>query len=171
MKRLTWCFAALFMVLLTTNCERDDVCSDATPVTPRVVVDFYDYNNNTQLRNVTNMTLKSTDTDSIITVGNASQVRIPLKTFEDTTTYTLTINDDENPATITRTDTLTFNYARREIYVSRACGYKTVYDLDRGTGNQGVVLNNGTSGNWIRTVVIDSYTIEFENETHIRIYF
>lgn len=171
MKRMIWCLGALFFVLLTTNCERDDVCAESTPTTPRVILEFFDYSNNALPKNVSTMTVKSTETDSILTFSGTNKVSIPLKTFDTTTTYTLTINDDENPGTITETDTLTFNYATREIYVSRACGYKTVFDLSQDIGVPAVVLNNGSAGNWLRSIIIDTHTIEFENETHIRVYF
>ncbi|MBD3581460.1 DUF6452 family protein [Flavobacterium selenitireducens] len=171
MKRIMCGLALTLVVLLTLNCERDDVCAGSTPTTPRVVIEFFNYTNNSQPRNVTNFTIKSADNDSIIRFTNVNKIFVPLKTFETSTTYTFTINDDDVPQTPTFADTVTFTYATRDIYVSRACGYKTVFDLSQETGIPGLVVNNGAGGNWLETVIIDNHTIEFEDETHIRIYF
>ncbi|NUY79384.1 hypothetical protein HUK80_00635 [Flavobacterium sp. MAH-1] len=171
MKRIFCCCLVVLFAVFQVNCERDDVCGGSTPTTPRIVVEFYDYNNTTLAKNVTNMTLKSTETDSVLTYTATNKVFVPLKTFDTTTTYAFTINDDENPNTLTFTDSLMFNYATRDVYVSRACGYKTVFDLSQDIGIPAVILNNGNPGTWIRNIVIDTHTIEFEDETHIRIYF
>lgn len=171
MKRIICGLAVALVVLLTTNCERDDVCAETTPTTPRVVIEFFNYTNNSQPRNVTNFTIRSAENDSIIGFTNVNKILVPLKTFDTSTTYAFTINDDETPQTPTFTDSVTFTYTTRDIYVSRACGYKTVFDLSQETGIPGFVINNGGSGNWLQTVIIDNHTIEFEDETHIRIYF
>lgn len=169
-KIFSCCLSVLFAVLLT-NCERDDVCSESTPTTPRIVMEFYDYNDTSLPKNVVRMTLRSTETDSVITFNGTNKVLVPLKTLDTTTTYAFTYNDDDNDQTLTYTDSIRFNYATRDVYVSRACGYKTVFDLSQETGIPAVVLNNGTPGEWIKNIVIDNHTIEFEDETHIRIYF
>ncbi|RZJ72248.1 DUF6452 family protein [Flavobacterium sp.] len=171
MKRFFSCFLILLLAASQVNCERDDICAETDPTTPRIVIDVYDYTNNSLLRTVPNMTLRSTETDSVTTFTNTSKLYVPLKTFDTSTTYTFTINDDENPATATFSDQITFTYGTREIYVSRACGYKTVFDLSREVGVPAVLLNNGNPGTWIRNIIIDTHTIEAEDETHIRIYY
>ena len=37
------------------NCEKDDICAETTPTTPRVVIEFYDAANPTVLKSVTNL--------------------------------------------------------------------------------------------------------------------
>jgi len=170
MKRILCGWALMLAVFLSLNCERDDVCAGTTPTTPRVVVEFFNYTNNAP-RNVTNLSIRSTETDSVITFTAVNKILVPLKTFDTTTSYTFTINDDDVPQTPTFTDTVTFNYATRDIYISRACGFKTVFDLSQEPGIPAVSINNGSPGTWMQTVIIDNYTIELEDETHIRIYF
>ncbi len=170
MKRFFSGVLILLLAVSQVNCERDDICAEDEPTTPRIVMDVYDYSTGA-LRNVTNMTIRSTETDSVTTFNGTSKLYIPLKTFDTSTTYTFTINDDENPNTATFADTITFTYGTREIYVSRACGYKTVFDLSQEIGVPAVLMNNGTPGTWIRNIIIDTHTIETENETHIRIFY
>ncbi|RYZ87036.1 MAG: hypothetical protein EOP06_13425 [Proteobacteria bacterium] len=171
MKRILSVCLLLFLVVPLLNCERDDICGEDTPTTPRIVVEFYDYLNPEVLKNVINLGVKSVDNDSTIVFTTGTKVFLPLKTDSDTVTLDLTINFDENPATTPYTDQIQFNYARREVYVSRACGYKTTFTLSE--SNPPPFLLNGNTGttNWIRNIIVDNYNIEDENETHIRIFY
>ena len=171
MKRIFSCFLILAFAALQINCERDDICGGTTPTTPRVVIKFYDYNNTSLEKPVTLLSALAMGSDSIKRFNAIDSIMLPLKTDAISTTYTLTLNDDDNPATPTFTDELKFNYTTREEYVSRACGYKTVFQLSDENGIPAIILNNGGAAEWIRNIVIDTRTIAFENETHIRIYF
>jgi hypothetical protein len=64
-------------------------------------------------------------------------------------------------------DILTFNYQRVDEYVSRACGYKTLFTLN----STNPITVTPDSDNWIQSVVVSQPNIENENETHIKIYF
>jgi hypothetical protein len=68
-------------------------------------------------------------------------------------------------------DFLQFNYTRQNVFVSRACGYKTIFELNA-TPN-GVIKTDSTTpdGFWIQDINIVTTNIETENETHIKIYF
>ncbi|RZJ67609.1 MAG: hypothetical protein EOO50_04840 [Flavobacterium sp.] len=175
MKKIVTVFALLLLAFSQTNCERDDICSGTTPTTPRIVIDFYDYNQPTVLKNVTNLELQSIDSDSSVVVNGESQLLLPLKTFEDSVTFNLTLNSLSTDPTLIFTDKIQFNYARRDVYVSRACGYKTLFTLNNDPAlAPGYLLNDApaeTQGTWIRNIVVDTYNIDSEDETHIRIYF
>lgn len=175
MKRVSLICSALLFALLLPNCERDDICDEDTPTTPRIVVEFYDYNDPGTLKNVTGLALQSVDSDSIITYNAVSKVFVPLKTDQDITTLNFTLNSTSADPSLVFTDKLEFNYSREDVYVSRACGYKTVFALNNGAGlAPAFVLNDtpaATAGDWIKNIVVDTYNIASENETHIRIYF
>ena len=96
----------ILLVLLITfsfsSCEKDDICDANTPTTPRLVITFYDYDNPSVLKSVTKLKVvgagmtegiifnAATDDSKYLTSGNT--ISIPLKTNEDTTSYSFTLN-------------------------------------------------------------------------------
>jgi hypothetical protein len=93
---------------------------------------------------------------------------------EDVTEYSFTLNADDGSATNDRIDTLKFNYSRNEIYVSRACGFKTTFNLSNDATQNAFILNNtpnATQGAWIDSILVLRPQIENENEAHIKIFF
>ncbi len=167
----------LFLIVLAiafsfTGCEKDDICDANTPTTPRLIVTFYDFANPTVLKKVTDLKVTGANKSLPLDVFDAvDTIELPLKTTEDFTKYTFTLNAS-NPAN-TVTDALQFNYIREDIYVSRACGFKTIFDLN-GTSLPAFILNDDTTvsqGNWIKKIEVMQPNINNENETHLKIYF
>ena len=54
MKKLK--FIILFLLVVLISCERDDICAETTPTTPRLLVEFYDVNEQEDLKPVTRLT-------------------------------------------------------------------------------------------------------------------
>lgn len=146
------------------NCEKDDICAETTPTTPKLVIEFFDKLNGDNNKNLTNLhyfEINSTDT---LTSNAVSTLSIPLRTTENSTTFRLILNGNDDDLTNDLIDDITINYERNEIYVSRACGYKTNFilnDLDGFT----------TTNNWIFVSGIANNIIDNEDETHVKIYF
>jgi len=159
--------------LAFSGCEKDDICDGNTPSTPRLTIAFYDFTDQTVLKNITNLSVTENGViDASPLLFNAvSKIQLPLKTTGDLTKYDLVLNATD-PLT-TATDELQFNYSRANVYVSRACGFKTIYDLN-GTSLTPFILNDNpalTQGNWIKNIEVIQPNINDENETHIKIYF
>lgn len=158
-----------------TNCEKDDICDANTVTTPRLVISFYDYTNSTIPKNVKNLKIIGDGMEEGITYSgstlfNGNTVSIPLKTDADITKYHFILNYDDANASIVNDDILQFNYTRQNIFVSRACGFKTTYTLDPRnpyTHTDPVVPD----GKWIIYMAVKNDTINNENETHLEIYF
>ncbi len=124
----------------SSSCEKDDICDANTPTTPRLIIDFYDISNPSVLKNVTNLKVigegmtegyvfNPNATGQSQYLVNGSSIAIPLKTDIDTTTYNFILNSgNPNPALID-IDEVTFNYTRNDVFVSRACGFKTLLSL------------------------------------------
>jgi hypothetical protein len=161
----------LFLTFLFTssfwNCEKDDICDATTPTTPKVVIVFYDAVATTTAKNITNLKITATGFTSEIKYNAVSKITVPLKTFTDLATLNFTLNGSTDPTTDDNLDEVTFNYARKTTYVSRACGYKTTFTLN--AINPVVVTPD--SNNWIQNVIVSQPNIENENETHVKIYF
>jgi hypothetical protein len=170
----------IFLVLLVafsfSSCEKDDICDAATSTTPRLVIEFYDnliatptLKSLTKLKAVATgmdegVVFNSALTDSSRYLSNSSKVYLPLDPSANTTTYTLTNNFG---AATANADVLTFYYTKNEVYVSRACGYKYLFNL---TNTNTDILTPDTD-NWIKNIIIVKPNLETENEVHIKIYF
>ncbi|WP_412463923.1 DUF6452 family protein [Flavobacterium mekongense] len=157
----------LCLVMAFSGCEKDDICVDET--TPQLVLEFYDISNPTVLKNVVNLKVTGDGmTDALNTFNGVSTISLPLKTNEDATKYHLLLNS--NSSTASNEDVLEFNYTRENVYVSRACGYKTVFELNNANG---LVLTDAITpdGLWMQDTNLQTNSIITENEVHLKIYF
>ncbi|MCG2611917.1 DUF6452 family protein [Flavobacterium sp. SM15] len=186
MKKLKIVALSLLLANSFWSCEKDDICAEGTSVTPNVIIEFYDKNNPATLKSVTNLKVIADGmSEGIIfnptaTVAeqkylfNGSKLRLPLKVNDISTVYSLILNSGAaNPAD-TNTDKLSFGYNHQDIFVSRACGFKTVFQLN--ANNPVLTDGNTTDGLWISNAPTTSLqviqpNIQNENETHIKIYF
>ena len=164
----------IFLLVLTafafSGCEKDDICDETTPTTPRLIVEFYDISNPTTLKNVINLGIIAPGFTSGIAFTGVSKIEVPLKTTEDTTTFSFIQNGSDTDTTNNNTDVIQINYSRNTVYVSRACGYKTVFTLNNPSG---IVQTDATTpdGLWIQDIDIVTTNIETENEIHVKFYY
>lgn len=171
----------LLLVLIAglsfSSCEKDDICDANTPTTPRLIINFYDVQNPLNDKYVINLQIVADGLDSGILFNGINKIQVPLDLNTDTVNYSFILNSGNANPDLIYTDKLQFNYTRKTVYVSRACGYKTLFDLindnDPITPNPFILNNNPVlaDGNWIKNIIIDKYNLESENETHIKIYF
>ena len=101
-----------------------------------------------------------------------SNLILPLKTYENQTQYSLikdfSINNNGTPDDTSddfpegNEDVITINYSREEVYVSRACGYKTIFK------NVTLSLDDTDTDKWIqsRQPVNDNQSVEDETAAH-----
>ena len=160
----------LLVSISISSCEKDDICTEET--TPRLIVEFYDISNPANTKNVVNLKVKGEGAFNDLDLGtfNAqSKIELPLNPGSTTAKYSMILNSTSTTVAPDE-DFLEFNYATETVYVSRACGYKTVYTLNN---IDGVVLSDETTagGLWMQNPTIQTNTITTENETHIKIYF
>ncbi|MEC4003825.1 DUF6452 family protein [Flavobacterium sp. SUN052] len=171
----------LLIAVSFSGCEKDDICDAATSTTPRLVIECYEFGAITPTDKSVNklkavasgqidgVIFDSTLTDASKYLFNGKKILLPLKVtgisgVETTITYDLTLNFGEATA---NTDTLTIKYFQNNIYVSRACGYKTLFDLSSTDAD----ILVPASDNWIKVIQIVKSNLENENEIHVKIYF
>ncbi len=172
------------------NCERDDICAESTATTPRLMVEFYSVTDNDELENVPRLTVYGeglvTDDDGIpyepveesdatlLFDVNASAVELPLEILNDgehtVTRFILERNTnlrlDDDDTTESNVDIIEIEYSPKFEYVSRACGYKSLFNL--------FDINLNPNGNdddtWISNIEIVETIVENEDTVHVRIY-
>jgi hypothetical protein len=159
----------LVVVFSFSACEKDDICDADTPTTPRLIIQFYDIAIPTALKNVNNLKVTAEGEIPLDVFSGESTITLPLKTTDDITKYSLILNSTSTTGTDNE-DFLQFDYARQTVYVSRACGYKTIFDLN---SPNGVTKTDAATpdGFWIQNIIVQTTAIANENETHIKIYF
>jgi hypothetical protein len=167
MKKIQFLIICLLTITFS-SCEKDDICEATTATTPKLIFEFYDILNPTVKKNVTNLAIKEINTTASLTFTGTSKIQIPLRTSQDLTQYSFILNSTD--ITIDNEDYLQFNYTRQNLFVSRACGFKTNFIFD----SSAPFVKTETSipdGYWIQNVVINTFNIATENETHVKIYF
>jgi hypothetical protein len=172
-----------------SSCEKDDICDPNTPTTARLVITFYDVNNPSLLKSVTNLRVIGEgmpETEGVIFnenatgdakyLANGNKIAIPLKTDADAARFKFILDyGNVNPAAI-NTDEIRFNYTRQNVYVSRACGFKTIFELNPNAIGPPITtpflqFDTDANGLWMQQVFVKKYNIDSENETHVEVYF
>ena len=171
--------AVLLMVTLST-CERDDICPEDVSTTPRLIVEFYDLLNQETIKNVPNLRVQGVGNPDVLSSFTGStainKVELPLKTDESSTQYSFikdyAINDNGTPDDFTddyetgNEDIITINYTIENVYVSRACGYKTIYKAIN------IQFDVDDTDRWIALAqpLNDNQSIEDETTTHYKFF-
>ena len=151
-------------LLVFQSCERDDICAATTPTTPQLILRFYDAENPSEFKAVSNLVVAEVGAITGIEFTGDS-LAIPLRTNIDITAFRFIVNatsdiSDDNPI---NEDLVNFEYTRSEDYVSKACGFRTTYDQLR------LARDGQDDGSWIQDVIIQNTTIDIEISAHIRI--
>lgn len=159
MKNLKNLFILLGFCLLISGCQRDDICPGSTPVTPLLVIEFYDSEDPTRLLSVPNLLVQAIGEDTLLGPASANSIAIPLRTDQNTTDYRFIRNSGTATENI---DTITFSYDPVPEYLNRACGFIVNYlGMDANTHRDG--------DNWISSELIIETDIEDDTEAHIYI--
>lgn len=154
------------------SCERDDICATTTATTPHLIIRFYNINETSETKTVRRMDVTAEGNPKfIVNDKTIDSIVLPLRIDAldtmNSSRFVLTRDRDydldENPNTVSNSDTIQVNYTPELIYVSRACGYKSVFnDLN---------ANRETdASNWIIDIQVINDTINNENAAHINIY-
>lgn len=175
----------LLLLLIATfsfsSCEKDDICDANTTTTPRLVFQFYDISNASVLKNVTDLKVigegmtegivfNESASDNSKYLANGNTISIPLKTDMNTTTYSFILNSGNPNPTLIDIDKVTFNYTRNDVFVSRACGFKTLFVFDPTNAIVHTAVPN-TKLKWMQYISVEKSNIDNENETHIKVFF
>ncbi len=163
----------VLIIISTWSCERDDICSDATPTTPHLIIRFYDVTAPEEFKQVRQLTVRGFDENGnelldIITRTNTDSIVLPLR-FEGENISTLSrfilekdsdFTEDDDDTTESNIDIINVNYVPEFQYVSRACGYKSIF-------NDLSVTVEPDTGNWILSSQIINTTVDNETSAQV----
>lgn len=162
-------YITLFSLLLSLiwSCERDDICIEEN--TPHLIIRFFDHENPTEYKKVINLKVQIQGIDGDYTnetiTALTDSIAIPVLVTEDITSFKLILNGNDQDDTNDNEDIFDLNYIREDVFVSRSCGYKTLY-YDVTTS----LIND--NDNWIRSIetVKDPQDILNQNSDHVKIF-
>ena len=158
------------IVCYLCSCEKDDICAEGTPTTPSLIVEFYNKDNREILKTI-NLEYYAEGFDDVDTIID-SRLELPFRVDADNVKWSMTyVYTPTSGNVIRNTDFLELNYERNELYVSRACGYKTVFNLDPDTDDNALTDSPEEDGFWVTGLSVETLNIENEDETHIKIFF
>ncbi len=168
MKKLLIFSIILIGIVSFSACEKDDICVDGD--TPLLVINFYDNEDTTKLKNVSKLRIVGADNEfayqnvNFTDRSDVDVVEIPLITNETSTTFALIQNSADSEGSETgNVDMVTFNYTTKEVFVSRACGFVLNYE------NLTHELTVDTD-NWIQEIKIEETLIEKSDIVHVKIF-
>lgn len=164
MKKI-WGVAIVAFTLL--SCEKDDICAGEESVTPNVVINLFDRLDTEALKPAAKIAIIANGFTDTLFFTNQSKIDLPLQintneTIWNVVLYLPTVNND----TLFKKDQLKFTYTPEALYVSKACGYKTIFhDFNA------VKIANTTGDEWIQSIYKLTNEISNNENTHIQLYY
>ena len=155
-KLILLCFLGLL------SCEKDDICLEGTPGTPRMIVLFKDYNDPSKPKVVNDLTIKGLSREKNYQIFTGDSIALPLRNNFDITQYKLVLDTDTEKQT---SDSLQINHKQFDIYINRACGYISNYIFR----NPPFYLLSQGNG-WIKSIEIIKDTITDETSSDLAFY-
>ncbi len=149
------------------GCESDEICLE--DITPKLVIRFYNNDIQSEVKSVLRLKVQIDGVDG--EYGNETislltdSIAIPLLVSENETRFILTLQGDETSGTEDNIDTISVIYDQQDIFVSRSCGYKTVFN------NADPSITNDDD-NWIKSLEAQNDPLEIidEKKAHVKIY-
>lgn len=158
--------ACIVCAMALGGCEKDDICVDGD--TPLLIIKFLDSENPQNSKIVNQLRVVGLGQDAAVDTfadrSTLDSIAIPLRPGETQTTFIL-IQDsaDEDEMEIGNRDTVRFDYATREVFISRACGFVAQYDNLESEWQRG-------SENWIRNIEVENASVQNQDSTHVSIF-
>ena len=151
---------SLIFFLFYNSCEKDDICLSDTPSSPRLIVRMVDKDDPTLYKLANDLLIKVVDNDSI-NIKSSDPIILNLNPYKNYTQFEFILNQGSENQNI---DTLQINYSLNNIYIDRACGYKTSFIFN---SNALTLINE--KNNWIESYLILKDTIINEEQAHMAI--
>jgi len=152
---------AFTIIVAIIACEKDDFCI-TNPVTPNLVLRFYDANTEAETElEVDSLYIWADGLDTIHSNQTTDSIAIPINTLATSTTYILAQGTQ-------KLDTLILEYTTEDEYISRSCGFRVIFnDVD-------FSLEDKDGVHWIESVTSllneDAPIINNQDQAHVKIY-
>lgn len=164
MKKIWFVSLCIFVFLA---CEKDDICAGGESVTPNIVIDLYDQIEPENLKQAVKIAAVANGFTDTLFFERTSKIELPLQINTNATDWNLTLYElTPTNDTIFKKDELKFTYTTEALYVSKACGYKTIFHEFNA-----VKSPNTTNDSWIKSIHKVTNEITTNNNAHIQLYY
>ncbi len=169
----------LIIAVILSSCEKDDICAEATPTTPELILRFYDISSQDDTKSVTGLRITGFDDNneevviSGLSLVTTDSINLPLRTDANETKFKFhkdyavnnngTPDDASDDIILGNPDLVTIRYEREDVYVSRACGFKTIFNNLSFSFEQ-------DGDTWIINSEITNAIVENEFKAHVKIF-
>ena len=151
--RKIWLF--FLLLFLNSSCEPDDVCSETIPSTPHLVFRLYDSSQPNELKAVDTLRIISLGDQAPIEFINTDSIVFPFQVNASKIYADLTISNGI-------TDRIEIDYLSKDVYLSRACGFQTTFQIHTIEVDQPI--------NWVNSIEIVTNEVIIDTLAHVKIY-
>jgi hypothetical protein len=152
MRKIWFLFLFLF---LNSSCEPDDVCSEINSSTPQLVFRLYDSSQPNELKAVDTLRIISLGDQAPIEFINTDSILFPLQVNASKIYADLTISNGI-------TDRIEIDYLMTDVYLNRACGFKSTFKIHSVEFDQ--------PAKWINAIEILTNEVIIDTLAHVKIY-
>ncbi|MGY6647308.1 DUF6452 family protein [Wenyingzhuangia sp. IMCC45574] len=154
MKKISLLLLGLGIFTAFYSCQ-DEFCVE--PTTPELIIRFYNKDSINESTKRIALVAKVDDvTIPYFNVNTGDSISFPINTQDTSVTYEFSIQDS-----VPSTEILTINYTVEDVFVSRACGFKSVFKN---------LTIESTKDNWIDSIVQVTNEINDQTQAHVKIY-
>ena len=151
--RKIWLF--FLLLFLNSSCEPDDVCSEANPSTPHLVFRLYDSSQPNEFKAVDTLRIMSLGDQAPLEFINTDSIVFPLQVNANKINADLTISNGI-------TDRIEIDYLMTDVYLNRACGFKSTFKI--------LSVEFDQPANWINSIEILTNEVIIDTLAHVKIY-
>ena len=152
MRKIWFFFLFLF---LNTSCEPDDVCSEANLSTPQLVFRLYDSSQPNEFKAVDTLRFMGLNGKAALEFVNTDSIAFPLQVNANKINADLTISNGI-------TDRIKIDYLTKDVYLSRACGFQTIFQIHTIEVDQPI--------SWVNSIEIVTNEVIIDTLAHVKIY-
>ena len=152
MRKIWFFFLFLF---LNTSCEPDDVCSEANLSTPQLVFRLYDSSQPNEFKTVDTLRFMGLNGKAALEFVNTDSIAFPLQVNANKINAELTISNGI-------TDRIKIDYLTKDVYLSRACGFQTTFQIHN--------IEVDQPSSWVNSIEIVTNEVIIDTLAHVKIY-
>ena len=156
------------LALGLSACEKDDICAGSESETPNVVIGLFDRLDPEIRKSAVKIAAIAEGFNDTLIFRSTSTIELPLKINTTETTWNLVLYQPtgSNNDTIHKTDQLRFTYTPEALYVSKACGYKTIFHEFNAVKTTSV-----SDDTWIRSMNRLTNELTNTDNAHLQFYY
>lgn len=152
MRKIWFFFLLLF---LNSSCEPDDVCGETNPSTPQLVFRLYNSSQPSEFKAVDTLRIISLSGETSLEFFNSDSIVLPLQVNASKINADLTISNGI-------TDRIEIDYLAKDVYLNRACGFQTTFQI------QTIEIDQPAS--WVNSIETVTNEVIIDTLAHVKIY-